>query len=198
MRDNGTARRVPTCLAESVPADPCERTGKPVKPERTKRQPQAPTIDAESAKPEALPALGKSEIDAMLCARLQSPRSEGRRIEADAPQLIGLMAAARPAGFIGVPLIAAQPASPATPAKEPTKPAPERQSAKRLIGKEIARRLFAKELTGREKIGDVAEIICAWLVGLAERDETIPARSWNRVRNILNGNGDKNQRLWPP
>jgi hypothetical protein len=78
-----------------------------VKPERTKRQPQAPTIDAESAKPEALPALGKSEIDAMLCARLQSPRSEGRRIEADAPQLIGLMAAARAAGFIGVPPIVA-------------------------------------------------------------------------------------------
>jgi len=140
-----------------------------VKPKRTKRQPQEPTFDAESAKPEALPALGKSEIGAVLRAPLQSLRSEG-----------------------------AQPASPATPAKEPTKPAPESQSAKRLIGKEIARRLSAKELTGREKIGDVAEIICAWLVGLAEHDETIPARSWNRVRNILNGNGDKNQRLWPP
>jgi hypothetical protein len=169
-----------------------------VKPKRTKRQPQEPTIDAESAKPEALPALGKRETGAVLRAPLQSLRSEGRRIEADAPQLTGLRAAAGSARFIGVPPIAAQPASPATPAKEPTKLAPERQSAKRLIGKEIARRLSAKELTGREKIGDVAEIICAWLVGLAERDETIPARSWNRVRNILNGNGDKNQRLWPP
>jgi len=169
-----------------------------VKPKRTKRQPQEPTIDTESAKPEALPALGKSETGGVLRAPLQCLRLEGQRIEADAPQLTGLMAAARAAGFIGVPPIAAQPASPATPAKEPTKPAPERQSAKRLIGKEIARRLSAKELTGREKIGDVAEIICAWLAGLAEHDQTIPARSWNRVRNILNGNGDKNQRLWPP